>query len=360
MMILFTKPFLPSKKSYQEYLDAIWNRVLLTNNGPLVQELEHRLGEYLHIGTPLFVTNGTVALQIAIKALGLSGEVITTPFSYVATTSSLVWEGCRPVFVDIDPLTLNIDPHRIEAAITAQTTGILATHVFGNPCDIDAIQSIADKHGLKVIYDAAHGFGSTYKGHSVFDFGDISTTSFHATKLFHTIEGGAVFTRDTQLRERMSLMRNFGHAGFETFDGVGINGKNSEFHAAMGLANLTYIDEILHIRQQHYELYLERLSKLPLQLQSIQQDSQWNFSYFPIVLQDQETMLRVKELLESHAIYPRRYFYPSLATLDYVDTLELPELAISISERILCLPMYHSLERDDQNKICELLERVLV
>jgi len=358
-MILFTKPFLPPQKSYQEYLDTIWDRVLLTNNGPLVQELEQRLGQHLHIGTPLFVSNGTVALQIAINALRLSGEVITTPFSYVATTSALVWEGCRPVFVDIDPLTLNMDPYRIEAAITAQTTGILATHVFGNPCDIDAIQSIADKHGLKVIYDAAHAFGSTYKGRSVFDFGDISTTSLHATKLFHTVEGGAVFTRDHVLRRRMSLMRNFGHAGFEAFDGVGINGKNSEFHAAMGLANLSHIDEILRIRRQQYAVYRKRLSRLPLQLQTMQQDAQWNFSYFPIVLDDQETMLRVKQLLESHEIYPRRYFYPSLATLDYVDTPELPELAISISERILCLPMYHALDQTDQNKICELLESVL-
>jgi dTDP-4-amino-4,6-dideoxygalactose transaminase len=359
-MIPFAKPFLPPQNSYQEYLDAIWDRVLLTNNGPLVQDLEHQLGEFLHIGTPLFVSNGTVALQIAIKALGLSGEVITTPFSYVATTSSLVWEGCRPVFVDIDPLTLNIDPHRIEAAITTETTGILATHVFGNPCDIDAIQSIADKHGLKVIYDAAHAFGSTYKGRSVFDFGDISTTSFHATKFFHTIEGGAIFTRDQQLRDRMSLMRNFGHVGFEAFDGVGINGKNSEFHAAMGLANLSYIDELLRIRRFQYETYRERLSRLDLQLQSMQQDALWNASYFPIVLRDQETMLNVKHLLESHEIYPRRYFYPSLATLAYVDAREIPELAVSISERILCLPMYHALDQVNQNRICELLERVLV
>jgi len=260
--------------------------------------------------------------------------------------------------VDIDPHTLNINPSLIEAAITPLTTGILATHVFGNPCDIDAIQDIADKHGLKVIYDAAHCFGTTYKGRSVFEFGDISTTSFHATKLFHTVEGGAIFTRNPELHARMGLMRNFGHAGFDAFDGVGINGKNSEFHAAMGLVNLSHIDELLRIRKRQYTVYSEALEGLPLQLQSMQQDAVCNASYFPIVFQDKEIMLEIKHQLASHGIYPRRYFYPSLATLDYVESREIPHISISISERILCLPMYHTLEQDDQYKICELIASV--
>lgn len=254
-MIPVTKPFMPPFEQYREYLQGIWEREFLTNNGPLVQELELKLKEYLGLKNLLYLSNGTIALQIAIKALGLKGEIITTPFSYVATTSSIVWEGCEPVFVDIDSETLNINPALIEAAITEQTTGILATHVFGNPCDIEAIQAIADKHNLKVIYDAAHCFGTTYKGRSVFEFGDVSTTSFHATKLFHTVEGGAIFAKDEDLNYRMSRMRNFGHAGFEQYDGVGINGKNSEFHAAMGLCNLSHIENILKSRKDQCLLY---------------------------------------------------------------------------------------------------------
>ena len=231
-MINVTKPFLPEIEEYITYLRGIWDRNWLTNNGPLVNDLELKLKEYLNVKHLLYLGNGTIALQIAIKALGLKGEIITTPFSYVATTSAIVWEGCDPVFADIDKDTFNIDPAKIEQAITDKTTGILATHVFGNPCDIDAIQKIAVKHNLKVIYDAAHCFGTHYKGKSVYNYGDVSTASFHATKLFHTIEGGAVITNNAELLKKMAYMRNFGHETAETFAGVGINGKNSEFHAA--------------------------------------------------------------------------------------------------------------------------------
>ncbi len=213
-MIPVTKPFLPPREEYETLLRGIWDREYLTNNGPLVQELEEKLKEYLGVPYNLFLTNGTIAIQIAIKALGLRGEIITTPFSYVATTSSIVWEDCTPVFVDIDAHTLNIDPALIEAAITEKTSAILATHVFGNPCNVDAIQAIADKYQLKVIYDAAHCFGTLYQGQSVFNFGDVSTTSFHATKLFHTIEGGAVFCKDKAVQERMKFIRNIWHDGF--------------------------------------------------------------------------------------------------------------------------------------------------
>jgi len=203
-MIPITKPFLPPKEEYQKLVEGIWGRNWLTNNGPLVNELEHKLKEYLGVSHMLYTTNGTIALQLAIKALGLKGEIITTPFSYVATTSSIVWEGCKPKFADIDANTLNIDPSKIEAAITENTSAILATHVYGNPCDVDAIQKIAEEHNLKVIYDAAHCFGTTYKGESIFEYGDVSATSFHATKVFHTIEGGAVFTKNSKLLKKMA------------------------------------------------------------------------------------------------------------------------------------------------------------
>ena len=258
-MINVTKPFLPPQEEYGVFLDGIWSRNWLTNNGPLVRELETNLKKYLGVPEMLYLNNGTIAIQIAIKALSLTGEIITTPFSYVATTSSIVWEGCRPVFVDIDANSFNIDPAKIEEAITPHTTGILATHVFGNPCDIDAIESIAAKHNLKVIYDAAHCFGTTYNGRSIYHYGNISTTSFHATKLFHTIEGGGVFTSDLELLKRMSYFRNFGHKTPEEFEMVGINAKNSEFHAAMGLSILPHMPSILESRKKISQLYTNLL-----------------------------------------------------------------------------------------------------
>ena len=234
-MIPVTKSFLPPIEDYIEYLKQIWDSNQLTNNGPLVKELEQKLKEYFDVKHLFFVSNGTIAEQIAIKAADLKGDIITTPFSYVATTSSIVWEGCQPVFVDIDPQTLCMNPDLIEDAITEKTTGIIPTHVYGIPCDVEKIQEIAEKHSLKVIYDAAHTFGGKYKGKSIASYGDISFLSFHATKVFHTVEGGAIITNDDELAHKISYMRNFGHNGPEDFWGVGINGNNSEFHAAMGL-----------------------------------------------------------------------------------------------------------------------------
>lgn len=282
-MIPVTKPFMPPKKEYEDYLKGIWEREYITNNGPLVRQLEAKLKEYLNTKNVLFTSNGTIALQIAIKALDLKGEIITTPFSYVATTSSIVWEGCTPVFVDIEPNTLNINPALIEASITEKTSGILATHVFGNPCDIDSIKSIADKYNLKVIYDAAHCFGSLYKDKSVFEYGDISTASFHATKLFHTVEGGGIFSDDDELIQKMEYMRNFGHAGFGKFNGIGINGKNSEFHAAMGLCNLNFMNEVLEKRKHQCLRYDDLLQNIPLKRISIENDALWNYSYYPVI-----------------------------------------------------------------------------
>lgn len=353
-MIPVTKPFMPPREEYEAYLKDIWKREWLTNNGPLVQDLEGKLKEYLDVENMLYLSNGTIALQIAIKALGLKGEIITTPFSYVATTSSIVWEGCEPVFVDIDPHTLNIDPALIEEAITEKTTAILATHVFGNPCDIDATQKIADKHELKVIYDAAHCFGTIYKGRSVFEYGDVSTTSFHATKLFHTVEGGAVFFKDEVLNYRMSRMRNFGHSGYEQFDGVGINGKNSEFHAAMGLCNLNHIDNILENRKKQCLQYDELLKESSIQRVKVHEESEWNYAYYPAIFETEALTLKVKVALEEKNIYPRRYFHPSLDTLEYVDSKEM-KVSKDISERILCLPLYDKLKKRDQLKIGKII-----
>lgn len=353
-MIPVTKPFMPPLNEYQEFVTGIWEREYLTNNGPLVKELEQRLATYFELENVLFLSNGTIALQIAIKALELEGEILTTPFSYVATTSSIVWEGCTPIFVDIDANTLNIDPAKIEDAITPKTSAILATHVFGNPCDIDAIQHIADKYQLKVIYDAAHCFGALYKGKSVFEYGDVSTTSFHATKLFHTIEGGAVFTNDDQINHRMSLMRNFGHAGFDKFEGVGINGKNSEFHAGMGLCNFRHIDKILNKRKEQCLYYFELLEGAKIKHISIQTNAEWNYSYFPIIFESEEILLEVKGRLEEENIYPRRYFYPSLDTLEYVKSKKV-SVSKDIAERILCLPLYHNLTSQIQSRICEII-----
>jgi dTDP-4-amino-4,6-dideoxygalactose transaminase len=355
-MIQVTAPFLPPKDEYQKYIDKIWNKNWLTNNGPLLNELELNLKEYLGIKHFLFVNNGTTALQLAIKALDLKGEVITTPFSFIATTSSVVWEGCKPVFADIDPNSFNIDPTKIEACITDQTSAILATHVFGNPCNIEAIETIAQKHQLKVIYDAAHCFGVKYKDKSVLEYGDISTLSFHATKLYHTTEGGGLICNSADLTYRLSQMRNFGFKTAESFDGVGINGKNSEFHAAMGLCNLKYINEILNKRKEQFKYYQQKLQNLDIRYQTIITGTQYNYAYFPIVFASEETLLKAKAELELNWIYPRRYFYPSLSSLEYIQKQDTP-ISDDISKRILCLPLSHQLTKEDQDFICRILLR---
>jgi dTDP-4-amino-4,6-dideoxygalactose transaminase len=356
-MIPVTKPFLPKAKEYDDYLHSIWERQWLTNNGPLVNDFELKLKTYLDVEHLLFVSNGTIALQIAIKALELKGEIITTPFSFVATTSSIVWEGCKPVYTDIEPETFNIDPDKIEAAITPQTTAILATHVFGNPCDIDAIQAIASRYHLRVIYDAAHCFGTKYKNRSVFEYGDISTTSFHATKLFHSIEGGAIFTKNPELLKKMAFMRNFGHDGPDNFAELGINGKNCEFHAAMGLCNLKYVDEILARRKLLTQYYLQKLQNLKARYPEHKEASISNYAYFPVLFDTKELMQKCISALECDKIYCRRYFYPSLSSLPYVQKAQLP-VCDSVVERIICLPLYHSLTFSDLDLITRLMLRV--
>ena len=353
-----TKPFLPPREDYQRLIDQVWARNWLTNDGPLVKRLESHLEEYLNLEGLLFVSSGTMALQLAMKALGLTGDVITTPFSYVATTSSIVWEGCRPVFVDIDPKTLNIDPNKIEKAVTPSTSAIVATHCFGNPCEIDTIRAIADAHNLKVIYDAAHCFGTTYRGRSVFEYGDISATSFHATKIYHTVEGGSVVTQDAELSERLAYMRNFGHDGPGEFNGVGINGKNSEMHAAMGLCNLKYIKSIMKRRAEQCAYYDELLSGLNLRRPIISEGGSPNYAYYPVLFSSHGVMKRAIHALNQKSISPRRYFHPSLSSLGYVPKASTP-VSDDVARRVLCLPLYHDLTKKSQKLIAQLVSDVI-
>ena len=357
-MIPVTKPFLPPIEEYEQYLKDIWKRNWLTNNGPLVNELELKLKEFLDLKHLLFVTNGTIALQLAIKALGLKGKIITTPFSYVATTSSIVWEGCEPVFVDIDPATCNIDPQKIEEAITPETVAILATHVYGNPCDVEAIDKLARTRKLKVIYDGAHAFGVKVNGRSIFEYGDISTCSFHATKLFHTVEGGAVVTKDADLLKKMAYLRNFGHDGPERFAELGINAKNSELHAAMGLVNLKYVNQIIEIRKNlslHYDRFLKTFQGVK---PTIAKNTDYNYAYYPLIFDSEKLLLAVQDTLNQNWIHPRRYFFPSLEDLPYVNRGSRCQVADDISKRVLCLPLFDTLTPEEIDMVFRLILRV--
>ncbi|AQW91192.1 TPA: DegT/DnrJ/EryC1/StrS family aminotransferase [Elizabethkingia anophelis] len=356
-MIPVTKPFLPPQEEYDKYLKGIWQRNWLTNMGPLASQLEMELKEYLNINHLLFVTNGTVALQMAIKALELDGEIITTPFSFVATTSSIVWEGCEPVFVDIDQKSLNIDASKIEAAITDKTSAILATHVYGNPCDVDAIEKIAKKYNLKVIYDAAHCFGVKIKGKSIFEYGDISTCSLHATKLYHSIEGGLLFTTKPELLKKLAYIRNFGISGHDSFSELGLNGKNSEFHAAMGLVNLQWVDRIIEKRRNLTTRYEKKLAGFKAFRPLWHPNSENNGAYLPFILESEELLLKIKKVLDSSEIFTRRYFYPSLSNcLPYLPITNTP-VSDDIAKRALCLPLYYDLTEEEVDWICRSILR---
>lgn len=358
-MINVTKPFLPPKEKYLAILDDIWERNWLTNNGPVLNQLEEELRNYLAHDNLWVVGNGTIAIQLAIKALDLKGTILTTPFSYVATTSSIVWEGLSPIFVDISPEDFNVNPDLIEAAIQPDTSAMLLTHVFGNPCAIERITDIADRNGLKIIYDAAHCFGTNYAGKSVFTYGDVATTSFHATKLYSMVEGGAVFTRDDDVHGRVEFMRNFGHDGPETFAGVGINGKNSELHAAMGLANFHYLTDILKKRKEQWLQYRERLDEVDgLSFLKINEKADFNYAYFPLLFDSEEALLSMMNHLNGHYIYPRRYFHPSLNTLEYAGQQSCP-VSEDVSRRILTLPLYHDLKASTIDMICRLITKKL-
>lgn len=357
-MIPVTKPFLPPQEEYQDLVHGIWKRKWLTNMGPLASDLEMSLKDFLRVNHLLYVTNGTVALQMAIKALNITGEIITTPFSFVATTSTIVWEGCTPVFVDIEEKSLNIDVTKIEAAITEKTEAILATHVYGNPCDVRVIEKIAQKHNLRVIYDGAHAFGVKVDGKSIFEYGDISTCSLHATKLYHSIEGGLIITKDGELLKKLAYVRNFGISGFDSFAELGINGKNSEFHAAMGLVNLKYIQEIYEKRKELTMHYNAKLKGLKAYRPLWHSESSENYSYYPIVIESEELLLKIKTFLDGHEIFSRRYFYPSLSnTLPYLEPQDL-EVTDAVSKRVLCLPLYYDLTLEEVDLICRLILRV--
>jgi dTDP-4-amino-4,6-dideoxygalactose transaminase len=353
-MINVTKTFFPPLAEYQKQLERIWHNQWLTNRGTLVLELEDKLKEYLKVNHILVTNNGTVPIQIALKLLGNGGEIITTPFSYVATTAAIVWENYTPVFVDIHPNYLTIDETKIEAAITEKTTTILATHVFGNPCNVDAIEAIAQKHDLKVIYDAAHAFGVTYNGQSIFNYGDVSTCSFHATKLFHTGEGGAFFAKDTDLQHQLFYSHNFGHNGPLDFYGLGINGKISELQAAMGLTVLPYMKHILDERKRVVDFYNQNLDVTKVQLLKIRENTKWNYSYYPVLFKDEATLLKVQKALNDNQIFPRRYFYPSLNTINYIVSQSMP-ISESVASRVLCLPLYVELTQEDITKIVSII-----
>lgn len=354
-MIPVTKPFLPPKEEYLKYIDGIWNRQWLTNMGPLASQLEMELKESLDVQHLLFVTNGTVAIQMAIKALDITGEIITTPFSFVATTSSIVWEGCTPVFVDICPESLCIDADKIEDAITEKTQAILATHVYGNPCDVVKIEQIAKKHNLKVIYDAAHAFGVKVNGKSVFEYGDISTCSLHSTKLYHSVEGGLIIAQNPDLLKKLASIRNFGISGFDSFSELGINGKNSEFHAAMGLVNLKHTEAIHNQRKKLSECYDKNLKNLKARKIVWHKDATQNYAYYPVILESEELLLKIKAELDLNEIFTRRYFYPSLASsLPYLPKVEFP-ITEDISRRVLCLPLYFDLTEEEIDYICRII-----
>lgn len=352
-MINVTKTFLPPQEAYNEHVGRAFANTWITNRGELVLELEAKLKNYLAIQHIILTNNGTVPLQIALKLLAKGGEVITTPFSYVATTAAIVWENCTPVFVDIHPEYLTIDETKIEAAITHKTTAILATHVYGNPCNVEVIEAIAKRHNLAVIYDAAHAFGVNYKNESIFSFGDVSTCSFHATKLFHTGEGGAMFCKDDELNHKLFYSHNFGHDGPLNYHGLGVNGKMSELNAAMGLAVFPYLEEIIRYRKQVVLKYLEGLKNLPLNFLKLRPETEWNYAYFPLIFESEEQLLKMQKALNEAGINPRRYFYPSLNTLPYVKETNLP-IATSIAKRVMCLPLYYGLSELDQERIIEI------
>ncbi len=356
--VFVTRTFLPGIEDYAKLLRGIWDRGQVTNNGPLCQELEQALLPYHGTRHVLLMGNGTITLQIAIRALDLDGEVITTPFSYVASTTAVLWERCVPVFADIAPDGFNIDPAAIEAAITPRTTAVLATHVYGLPCDVDAIERIAQRHGLKVIYDAAHAFGTMFRGRPLLSYGDVSSCSFHATKIFHTVEGGSVACNDDALHERMRLMRAFGHVG-DVHHIPGINGKNSEMHAAMGLLVLRRFEEVLDRRRDQWMRYAGLLADVPVRCATVPEGTVYNHAYFPVVLPSEARLLAVVEALGRIGVLPRRYFYPALNTLPYVARAGSCPVAEDVASRVLCLPLYHDLEDSWIDRISEIVSRTL-
>lgn len=355
-----TKTYLPDINKYKSYIDRIYKSGWITNYGELVVELERKLGEFLGIRNVVLVSNGTLALQVLYKAMDLKGEIITTPFSFVATTSSIVWEGFTPVFADIDQKSLCINPEQLEKKLSKKTSAIVAVHVFGNPCDVESLELIAKKHGIKLIYDAAHAFAVNYKGDSILNHGDASTLSFHATKIFHTIEGGAIITDNDELCQKIRHMINFGITGYDTISELGINAKMNEFQAAMGLAILEDIQENIQKRRLVFERYHNAfINNDKIQLQEIRPGTRHNYSYFPVIFSSEKLVLNIREALNKKEIYPRRYFYPSLETLTYIQDKQEVPVSSSIAKKILCLPIYEDLDEDIVDDIIHIINKTI-
>jgi len=358
--ITVTQPFLPPLEEFNEYIEEIWNNKWLTNNGRFHQKFEKELCDYLGVKHISLFSNGTLALITALQALCITGEVITTPYSFVATTHSLLWNGIKPVFCDIEPEMLNLDPEKIEAAITPLTTAILPVHIYGNPCQVDRIQHIADIYGLKVIYDAAHAFGVKIKGNSILNFGDLSILSFHATKILNTFEGGAIISHNTAMKKRIDSLKNFGFVDEVTVVGSGMNGKMNEVQAAMGLLQLKYIDSVIEKRKTIVQIYRKGFKMTKgISFLHHMEGVKHNYPYFPIFIDEQEygkNRDEVYKILKKNNIYTRRYFYPLISHFSAYSGLlsatveNLPE-AEQVSKKVLCLPVYPDLDHQDVERI---------
>ncbi len=364
--VYVTQPFLPPLEEFLPYLEAIWERKILTNNGHYHQELERALCDYLGVKYISLFANGTLALVTALQALRISGEVITTPFSFVATTHALWWNNIKPVFVDIEPVTFNLDPAKIQAAITPKTTAILPVHIYGNPCNVGRIGEIAATNGLRVIYDACHAFGVGINGESVLNFGDLSVLSFHATKVYTTFEGGAIVCHDEGMKKRIDKLKNFGFAGETTVIAPGINAKMNEFQAALGLLQLKYIEKTIEKRKALTERYRCELHGIPgIAFMGDMPGVKHSYTHFPIFIDEKmygKSRDMVYEELKNFNIFPRRYFYPLISHFPPYNELEsaAPEkmpVAESAAEKVLCLPLYDGLESDEQDAVIHIIKQ---
>jgi dTDP-4-amino-4,6-dideoxygalactose transaminase len=366
MPVFVTQPALPPLEDFTELLREVWRNKILTNNGPFHERFEKELAEYLDVKYISLFSNGTMALMTALQALKITGEVITTPFSFVATTHSLWWNNIKPVFADIDPVTLNLDPWKVEAAITPQTTAIMPVHVYGNPCNLNELKRIADTYGLKIIYDAAHAFGVEVNGNSVLNFGDLSILSFHATKVFNTIEGGAIICHDEQTKKRIDYLKNFGFVDETTVIEPGINAKMNEVQAAFGLLQLKTICENVGKRKVITDLYRKHLADIPgIRFLNDFENVKHTYSYFPIFVNESiygKTRDELYNHLKLHNIFGRRYFYPLISQfptylgLNSAKPDNLP-VALEVAEQVICLPIYPDLEEDLVIKIVNVISR---
>ncbi len=364
--ITVTSPLLPDLQEFNTLLQQIWDKKWITNNGDFHKQLEKELAEYLGVPYLSLFTNGTLPLITALQAMRITGEVITTPYSFVATTHSLWWNGIKPVFVDIDPKTGNLNPDKIEAAITPKTTAILPVHVYGTPCDTKRIQEIADTYGLRVLYDAAHAFGVKVDGESVLKAGDMSTLSFHATKVYNTIEGGALVVQDEQTKKRIDYLKNFGFANEVTVVGPGINSKMDEVRAAYGLLNLKQVDQCIEARGRADAFYREALKGVSgISMLEPTPHTRHNFSYFPIFVDEKQYGMSRDALyfkMKEHDVLGRRYFYPLISEFSTYRGLESanPEnlpVAHRFANTVICLPMHHALSAEDLNRVVELIKK---